>query len=205
MSQQIQELINKIKSEGVEAAEHKGREIVDQARQQAQSIEAEARKKAEQSLAQAQEEVKRLQKSTHMALKQASRDTVLSLRKEIERMLAQIVKKELKDALDPEQMVKIVETAVKSAVDAGTVEGEVVIDLNEKDLAKLQGALLSRLQKQLKKGIRLQSSGDVAGGFTISFDDGRSSFDFSDESLANYLTAYLNAQTASLVKESVSS
>jgi vacuolar-type H+-ATPase subunit E/Vma4 len=204
MSQQIQELINKIKSEGVEAAEHKGREIVDQARQQAQSIEAEARKKAEQSLAQAQEEVKRLQKSTHMALKQASRDTVLSLRKEIERMLAQIVKKELKDALDPEQMVKIVETAVKSAVDAGTVEGEVVIDLNEKDLAKLQGALLSRLQKQLKKGIRLQSSGDVAGGFTISFDDGRSSFDFSDESLANYLTAYLNAQTASLVKESVS-
>jgi len=205
MPQQVQELIDKIKSEGIEAAEHKGGEIIDQARQKAQSIEAEARKKAEQALAQAKEEIKRLQESTHMALKQASRDTVLSLKKEIERILAQIIKKEVKETLDPQQLAKIIEAAVQSAVDAKAVEGEVVIDFNKNDLEKLQGALLSKLQKQLKKGIRLQSSGDIAGGFTISFDDGRSSFDFTDESLASYLAAYLNAQTASLVKEATAS
>lgn len=205
MSQQVQELINKIKSEGIEAAEHKGHEIIEQAQQQAKSVEADAREKAEGMLREAQEEIKRLQESTRMALKQASRDTLLSLKKEIERLLIQIIKKEVAGALSPEQMGKMIEIAVKSAVDAKTVEGQVVIDLNKKDLEKLQGSLTSKLQQQLKQGIRLQSSGDVSGGFMISFDSGKSSFDFTDESLAKYLAAYLNTQTAALIKESTSS
>lgn len=205
MSQQVQELINKIKSEGVEAAEHKSREIIEQARQQAKSIEAEGRKTAEGLLAEAKEEIKRLQESTHLTLKQASRDTVLSLRKEIERMLMQIIKKEVAEAMTPDHMGKMIEAVVKHAVEAKDAKDEVVIDLNKKDLERLQGSLASKLQQQLKQGVRLQASGDVPGGFMISFDSGKSSFDFTDESLAKYLASYLNTQTAALLKESVSS
>ena len=71
------------------------------------------------------------------------------------------------------------------------------------DLEKLQKGLMAKLQQDVKKGVTFQST-EIAKGFTISFDGGKSYFDFSDASLAEYLSAALNPEVANLLKEATS-
>lgn len=202
MSQQVQELIDKIKSEGVQAAEQKAKEVEDQATSKAGQIVEEAHQKAERLIVEAKEEVKKIQESTHMALKQASRDTLLSLRKEINQVLQNIIAEEMKGTLSADTLITVIESVAKSAASEKSKE-DIIVSVNSKDVSKLKDGFASKLQKQVKQPIKLQSSEDVGKGFTISFDNGKSIFDFTDESLAQYLGVFLNDQTASLVKDSV--
>ena len=83
MAEQVQELIDKIKSEGIQAADQKAQEIQSHAQKEAQRIVENAKQEAQCYLRDAKEEIKKMQESTQMALRQASRDTLLALKKEI--------------------------------------------------------------------------------------------------------------------------
>lgn len=203
MSQQIQELIEKIKKEGVQAADEKARHIEGQANLDAQRILAEANGQAKQIIAAANAEARRVQESTQMALKQAARDTLLALRQEIETMLGKIVQAETGAALSAEHLAEILTDMIKKFFDAQTAPGGIVVSLNPGDLKALEEHFIAKLQKQIKNAIRLQPADDLAKGFTISFDGGKSCYDFSDASLAQFLSTYLNARVAALVQEAV--
>jgi len=203
MSQQVQELIDKIKSEGVQAAEDKAREIENQAKDQAQSIIADSKRQAEQIIVEAKQEVKKMQESTRMALKQSSRDMLLSLRKEIEQTLQKIITTQVSDTLTSENLATILEAVIQKFIEDKASDSEIVVNLNPEDLEQLKSGFIAKLQKQLKQPIKFRSSDDIGKGFSISFDAGKSAFDFTDASLAEQLGSYLNTQVADLVKESV--
>lgn len=203
MSEKVQELIQKIKNEGIEAADQKAKEIETEANTKAQQRLDQANREAEQLIIEAKEEIKKLQESTHMALKQASRDMLLSLRKEIDNTLQRVVTQEVKDSLTPDHLADIIGEVAKGSLGGKSQNGGVEVSVNAKDLTKLKNGFISKLQKKLKQPIKLQSSDDVGKGFTISFDGGKSNYDFTDESLAEFLSTYLNEQVSALVKESV--
>ena len=140
-----------------------------------------------------------------MALKQSSRDMLLSLRKEIEHTLKQIVASQVRDSLTSDNLSKIIGDVINNFLSTKKSEVDIKVALNAKDLNQLKGSFISKLQKQLKDQIKFQSSEDIGKGFTISFDGGKSSFDFTDESLADYLSTFLNAQVAEFVKEASAS
>lgn len=204
MAQQVQELIDKIKSEGVQAAESKANEIQEQAQAKAKQIVDEAQKRSERLIVEAREEIKKMQESTHMALKQASRDTLLSLRKEIEHMLTKIISQQVGDSLSADTMAKIIESIAKSSSDKNSNEN-IVVTVGDADLKQLKDGLMSKLQKEVKQSIVVQTSGDVGKGFLISFDSGKSSFDFTEESLAKFLSSFVNEQMSQLIQESTAS
>jgi len=205
MSQQVQELINKIKSEGIQEAQQKSKEIDAQARQDAQKIIDDAKNQAQAIIAKANEDIRKAEESGRMALKQAARDTLLSVRREITHILKQVIAKHVHDTLTPETLADIIQTVVKATLSQQKEDTGVLITLNHDDLEKLKSGAMAKLQHQLKKPIKFQSSADTGKGFTISFDGGKSSFDFTDASLAEYLSAYLNSEVASLAKEAVKS
>ena len=76
------------------------------------------------------------------------------------------------------------------------------VALSPADYEKLRQGVISKLQKEIKDPIKFQSSEDIHKGFTVSFDGGRSSFDFSDTAMAEYLGSYLSQEVAQLLKES---
>jgi len=205
MTQQVQDLIDKIKMEGIGAAEKVANNIKQKAQDQSNKIIEDAKSQAQKIIDDVNQKAKKVQESTYMSLQQASRDTLLSLRKEIENQLQLIIKKEVKESLKVEQLGRVLEAIIKETVSKGVVEGDIVIDVNKDDLDKLKKTAHSKLQKQLKQKIILQSSGDIGNGFTISFDSGKSSFDFTDQSLAQFLSTFLNTQVSDLMKESVKS
>ncbi|MCA9407458.1 MAG: hypothetical protein H6755_02100 [Candidatus Omnitrophica bacterium] len=204
MSQQVQELINKIKTEGIQEAEQKAQEIEKEANNKAQQIIKDAHRQAEKLIVDAKEEIKKMQEATLMALKQSSRDALLSLRKSIEAVMQKIVQTEVNDALTAEQLAQILETVIIKSLEDQKNVNDVRVFLNKKDLDKLDKDFTSKLQKKIKTTFKLQASDDIGKGFLISFDQGKSNFDFTDESLAEFLGLYLNEQISQLVKESVS-
>ena len=84
-------------------------------------------------------------------------------------------------------------------------KGGIVISLGKEEFQKLEKTLLSELKDEVKKGVTLKSSDEIGAGFIISFDAGKSHFDFTDKALAQYLGGYLKPAIAELLKEGVSS
>ena len=205
MSQQVQELIDKIKSEGIDAAQKKGQEIESQAQKKAQETIEHGQKRSEQMIVQAKEEIKKFQEAAQANIKQAARDTLLNLKREINQILQALITQEVSDTLTPENLAAIITAAVKSFLNQQTAATDVRVALSPTDLEKLRNGFLAKLQDELTKPIQCQANGDMHKGFTISFDGGKSSFDFSDASLAEYLGTYLNEEVAALVKEAVKS
>ena len=199
MSQHVQEIIDKIKTEGVQAADQKAKEIEDNARANAQKIIADAQVQTRHIIADAQAQAQKTHGSTEMALKQSARDTLLALKKEIEGVLRKVISRQVKDSLSPEQLSDIVGEVVKGSVQAGLVDNDIEVILNSDDLKKLKDGFIAKLQKEIKQPMTFKSSDGMSSGFTISFDEGKSCFDFSDESLVEYLSSYLNAQVAALL------
>lgn len=200
MAQQVQELIDKIKAEGIQAAEQKAKDIEAQARKKAQDILQEAERRAQELVRTATEDIKKKQEASRMALAQASRDTLLSLKKDIQKLLQKVVATQLADALTPPRLAEIIAQVSQKAIDEKLAAGGIEVALNAKDLAELREGFLAGFQKQLKQPVTFQPSEEIGKGFTVSFDQGKSSFDFSESALAEYLSAYLNEELAALLK-----
>jgi vacuolar-type H+-ATPase subunit E/Vma4 len=67
-------------------------------------------------------------------------------------------------------------------------------------LKEVKDGLFKELEAQLKKGILLQASDEVKAGFTISFDAGKSQFEFTDRSLAEYISKCLRPDLAEILE-----
>ena len=200
MAEDIRDLIEKIREDGIRAAEEKAREIEARAHESADEILASARLEAEKTLAAAQERIKREEERERALLAQAGRDLLLSLRSEINAMLGRIILSDVQDVLTPESLFGLLHAAITqySGEEAGCIE----VEVKKEDLEALEKSYLSRLREATKKNIILRPSDEISGGFIISFDNGRSCFDFSDKSLAEYIGTYLKPKLHAILEES---
>jgi V/A-type H+-transporting ATPase subunit E len=199
MADQIKELIEKINQEGVQAADEKARQIEAQAKAQAEMILQKANSRAKNILEEAQANVKRMQESSEASLKQAGRDMLLALKSQVNQTLQNIISAEVSASLNPEELAKIIEGLVKE-YSARDNKGAIVY-LSAEDKNKVENLFLHKLKDELKKGIELRSQDDIRSGFIISFDAGKSSFDFSDKALVEYMGFSLKAKVAELLKD----
>lgn len=200
MAEEIRELIEKINEEGVKAAEEKAKAIEDEARRQADAIIKKAEAQAERQISAAKEKIARMEASSRSSLSQAGRDLVLSLRKEITAILDKIIQAHLHKALGPDELADIIKSLIKE--NAGKeVKGDIIISLKKEDLEKLERSLLGSLKEELKKGVTLKPSEEIQAGFTISYDQGKSHYDFTDKALAEYIASHLKPRLAEILKE----
>jgi len=202
MAEELKELIEKIQLEGIKAAEDKASAIEAEARKRADEIVAGAKAEASRLVSEAREQIGRLEDGSKSSVKQAVRDAMLSLRSEIALTLERVVAGRVHKALDAEDLARILITIVKGC--SGEGKGKIVVSLKKEDMEKVEKALFSELGDAARKGITLKSTADIHGGFLISYDSGKSYFDFSDRALAEYLAARLKAPLGDIVKEAAS-
>lgn len=197
MADQIRALIDKINQEGVQAAEEKARQIETEAQAKAAAIVLRANTEAKKILEEAREKVSRMEASSQASLKQAGRDLLLVLKKEVLELLAKIIAADVGNAISEEELTKILTELIKQY--AAQQTSAVTVYLSEQDKKKLEGRFISRLKEETKKGVELKSREDIRSGFVISFDAGRSQFDFSDAALAEYIGSSLKPSVAELL------
>lgn len=198
MPEEIKGLIEKIKQEGIQAAEAKAREIASLTNAKADVILKEAKGEAEKIIAGAKEEAKKTQDATEAMLTQAARDMLLTLRLTIEEMLNKLIAAKVHETLTLEELTKIILACVKEH--GAHSKEDILIFLSRSDAKKLDG-LLNELKEQVKQKILLKPSDEIQAGFIISFDAGKSQFDFSTKSLAEYIGSYLKPKLSELLRQ----
>jgi len=201
MAEEIRDLIEKINQEGIRAAEEKAQNIEAAAKQRADDILAQARLEAEEMIAVAKDRIHREDEKGKTLLVQAGRDLLLSLRKEINAMLGRIVVSDIQQVLTNEALFKLLSEVVRNF---SAKEGsDITVLLNKDDLEILEKFFLLQLREETRKKIILRPAEEISGGFTISFDSGKSCYDFTDKALAEYIGTYLKPKLNKILQEAI--
>ena len=201
MAEEIRDLIEKINQDGIRAAEEKARSIEAAAQKRADQILAQARLEAEGMTAAAKERIRREDEKGKALLAQAGRDLLLSLRKEMNAMLSRIVVQDTRQALAPGALARLLSDVVRD-YSAGE-SGDIMVSLNNEDKETLEKNFLQKLGEETKKKIILRPAEEISGGFTISFDSGKSCYDFTDKALAEYIGNYLKPKLNHILQEAI--
>ena len=123
MEQQIQDLVDSIRKEGIEEARREKEAILADARAEADRILSSAREKADAMVEEATKECALRQQSAKASLAQAARDVSLALKNTINKELGAILGDSIASALDKDLISRI----VSSAVDAGLKDADIVV------------------------------------------------------------------------------
>lgn len=198
MTENIKGLIEKIQQEGVQAAEEKARAIEGQAKTEAIEIVSKAKRDAERLVSEAKTKISRMEQGTKDSLVQAGRDMLIVLKKEIQSILDRVIASRVRQALPPDEMSGIIASLIKEY--GSKSKEKVVVTLKKDDLDKLRKGLMSQFKDEAQKGIVLKSSDDVLGGFVISFDSGKSHYDWTDNALAEYISQYLRPELKEILE-----
>lgn len=199
MAEELKELLEKIQREGIDAAAERGRAIEAEARGRADEIIRLAEQSAARVMAEARSSIATAEESGRRSLEQASRDTIISLHQEIAATLGRTVSTHVHKELGTGELTKMIIALVKDADCAG--KEKTIISLRKEDLEKIEKGLIGELGPEVRKGIVLRHSADIKGGFTISYDSGKSHYDFTEGSLADYISAYLKPELARILKK----
>ena len=202
MDVQLQELIDKIKKDGVASAEASAAEILADAEKKARTIVSDAEQKAESIIKNAKVETERMEKAGEDAIAQAGRNMILSFRDSLTAELDRIIKTETEKAYSKDMLSKLIPETVK-AWTKHTDANELSVLLSEKDLKELESALTFALKDEIAKGLVLKSDKTLAAGFRIGIKEGRAFYDYSSDSLAELFAAYVNPRTAAILKGAV--
>jgi V/A-type H+-transporting ATPase subunit E len=200
MEIQTQELIDKIKKDGIEAASQEAARIKREAETEARQIVETAKKEAESIISAGKRDAERSEKAGKAALEQASRNLVLAFKGEIQVLLDKLVIQQTTASYNEDTLKAVLPELLKNWTSKG--EDSLALLLSEGDLGKLKGFFTEKLNAELKKGLELKADRNLGAGFRIANKDGSAYFDFSAESVAELLAAYLNPHLAEILKTS---
>ena len=203
MDIQVQELIDKIKKDGIESASSEAARIKQEAEAEAKRIVDAANREAREIIARGRADAERSEKAGIAALEQASRNLTLAFKGEIQNLLDKIIAREVSGSYGDD----VLKTTLPDLIKSWAAEGDdsLTLILPEAELDKLHDYFTEKLSVELRKGLELRSDRNLGAGFRIASRDGAAYFDFSADSVAELLSAYLNPRLGEILKNSVKS
>ena len=108
MAEELQGLLNRIQTEGIEKAEAEKAEIIGNAKAEAAKIIEKAKEEAASIVKKANEEAEISVSKGNAAIRQAARDVLIALRADIEARLKSLVTESIGKAMTPDVMGKII-------------------------------------------------------------------------------------------------
>lgn len=201
MELQVQELLERIKSEGIDSAKAEAGRIIAEAEAKAAVLLQDAEKAALKNEEAAQLRIQNMEKASRIALAQASRDTLLALKESVQKFFDDLIIASIGEAFDAGFVQKILPEILKEM--AKNLNGDVVVSVPEKILASLDQTLSARISKELSRGVEFKVFPGIDAGFRVSAKDSTIQYDFSAEAVAAIISARLNARLSEIVNETV--
>ena len=213
----VEELIERLKHEGVSAGQEKAASIVLDAQKRAEWIVEEAEQEAQLLIEQAKRQSASIKAVGEDALKLATRDAVIKLRDTLLNAFSQevtrVVGQPLSDQSFLEKLILALAGKVRSKTDMDNTESMVIqlpedvigADELRKNPEELQQGMLSRLTASiatdmLREGVTLKVSNDLKGGLFIKLENEEMVIDFSDETVAALLLEHIQPRFRALLQ-----
>lgn len=201
MELQVQELLDRIKSEGVDAARAEAATIIATAEEKANAAQSAAEKKAAELERSAESRIQAMDKASRLALLQASRDTILALRQKVQSFMREAILASTSEVLDSAFIAKILPGLLDSM--AKGADGKLSVLVSPKVLASVDSALANRLSKELGRGVEFKPFAGLDAGFRIALEGSTAQYDFSAASIADIIASRVNERLAECVKASL--
>lgn len=200
MDVQLQELIEKIKKDGVAAADKESAKRIADSEKKAEKIIADAQEKAAEIIKNAKAETARMEKASEEAIVQAGRNMLISFKDALLSEFEGIILEETNDKVSKDVLAKLIPETVK-AWSKNTDASELSVLLSEKDLKALEASFKKQFKAQIAKGMEIKADKTLSAGFRIGVKKGAAFYDYSAETLAEMFGAYLNPKVAALMKD----
>ena len=200
MEVQLQDLIEKIKKDGVGVSEEKAAQIIRDAEEKAKSIVQEAEGRAETIVKKAKEEEERFEKASISSIRQAARNTIIAFRESLVAQLDAIIKTESLNRYDSNLLTQLIPEVVTSLIKKEDSSGASVY-LNEKDAKNLEKSLMAAFKEKLIEGINVLPDHNIRAGFRVSEKGASSYCDFTNESVAEAFSNYVSPRLREILKE----
>ena len=189
MSEDLQNLLEKINRDGVAKAQAEADRILADAKAKADALVKDARAEAEKAKAAAEQSAKDYEERAKESLRQAARDTLLKVEASVTALLERLLTKDVDRSLGDEKTVAaLVDEAVRGVAGAA----EVALP------AKLVPALRARLAAQ--RNLTVVTDPALETGFTVRIDGGRIEHAFTGEAVAAEMARRLRPDLAALLK-----
>jgi len=199
MQNKLQELTDRLYSEGLAKGQEEGRQILSKAEDEAARIVAQANEKAAAIVAKAGKDADDMRVKAESDIKMAAAQALQATKQDIENLvIAKICDEKVsKDLQDTDLIKEMVRAVAANFADDGTKELSVVLPVSLKD--KVSAYVSSELGKSLAVKMDVSFSKKIAGGFTIGPKDGGYFISLSDESFRELIGAYLRPVTKKLL------
>lgn len=199
MQTKLQELTEKIYSEGVEKAKLEADAIIKAAQEKAKAIEQEALSKADSIVAEAESKAESLKLHIESDLKMSIGQAVTALKQTIANTVCmKAIQPSVKELFGDKEFLKgLIGNLIKGFAEKGTMD--LLLILPEKDRQELETYYKNQLASELNKGLELSFSDGVRSGFKIGPADGSYIISFSDTDFTNFFKDYLRPKTKEIL------
>lgn len=199
MQNKLQELTDKLYTEGLSKGKQEGEQIVAKARVEADEIIARAKAEAEAITAKAAKDAEDLKSKTASDIRTASLESISATRQAIENLVVgKMNEAAVKNALGEDEFVKEIIREVASRFSTQE-SADLEIVLPEAFKAKVGPFAEKELAAMLGKGISASWSRKISGGFTIGPKDGGWFISFTDAAFTELISAYLRPATRKIL------
>jgi V/A-type H+-transporting ATPase subunit E len=195
MTQDLQQLLEKIQRDGVDRAKSEADKILAQANSQAHAIVEAAKSESAKIIAKARQEAEGFEHRAEETIRQSARDTLLTVEKSVTALLSKLLADQVNSAMGGSELVsKLAEEAVRTYL-AGRGAVEVAAS------AKLADALRSAFAEKALTGVTVVTDDATGTGFRVRLDNGRVEHTFTGVAVADALARQLRPRLAALLKQ----
>lgn len=211
----VQELINRLRDDGVRAGKQEAERLLQEARQQAAQIVAKAREEAEAILTEAKNQAQTERQAFQDAIRKAFRDARLQLAAQLRQAFTAHVRRLVSLELEDRQFLRnvllliiynatsnlpqdqLLEILVPQALFTQGPNGTQLTETGQKELHQM---VLGIAAEELREGIVLQPASDIHSGVRIRLSGKDLEIDVSDRALADLLLKYLMPRFQAIVQ-----
>ena len=199
----VQELINRLRDEGVKAGQEKSDQVLRETQEQTSRIVAQAKAEAEEILSKARSEIETERTAANDSLRVAIRDTELKMEAELKADFAAHVKRLVSVELSDREFLRQIVLAIAGmAAGDKACEGQPVevllpqdlfetdereTRLTEKGQDRMRHLVLGISGDMLREGVDLKPSEDISGGIRIRLVGEDLEIDLSDQAISDLL------------------
>ncbi|MDA3924789.1 MAG: hypothetical protein PF904_08845 [Kiritimatiellae bacterium] len=194
MTEDLQQLLEKIQHDGVDKAQSESSAIIEKAKSEAASLIAAAKAEAEKIKSDAQTEADAYATRAGETISQSARDVLLHVEKSVTTLLESLLLKDVNTALSNEEIVAtLIQEAVKTYL---TAEESIEVSVVEQMVESLRAKLASLAAE----GVTVVTDKTTGTGFSIKLAGGRVEHDFSGAAVTDALSKQLRPGLAALLK-----
>lgn len=202
MPEELDSLLERIRSDGVETAEAEAERIIAEAKSRAEDIVKTAEKTSQAASVKSEKDAAAFMERAERSLEQVARDVILSVNDAVNNTLSAFVARQVTASLDPDTLKKMIVAVVEGYSRNPENKSRIEVLLNPAQHEQVAELFLAGFKEEARSGIEIKGDDSVVSGFRLSLVDEQVEHDFSGQAIAEAFCRLLRPHLGEIAKNS---